>query len=59
MIKKKDQPKNWKNETLAEELENVETGENHEERIVDDSRKHGSLRHDCKGRGCDTAFEKL
>ena len=46
-------------DALAEELQNVEVGENHQERMVDHSERHKSLRHECKGRHCDTAFEKL
>ena len=40
-------------------IENVEFGENHQERIVDYTERHDSLGHECKGRHCDTAFEKL
>ncbi len=47
-----------KKEALSDELQNVEWGENKEERILDDSPRHKSARHICKGRGCDTAFEK-
>lgn len=46
-------------EKLADELSNVEYGENNEERMVDHSERHKSLRHECKGRHCDTAFEKF
>jgi len=46
-------------ESLSDELANVELGENHQERMVDHSERHNSLRHQCKGRHCDTAFEKL
>jgi len=46
-------------DALADELENVEWGEDNQERMVDHSERHKSLRHECKGRHCDTAFEKL
>lgn len=46
-------------EKVTDELENVEWGETHEEKMVDHSPKRNSLRHECKGRHCDTAFEKL
>lgn len=43
----------------TEDIEDVEWGENNQERMVDHSERHGSLRHICKGRGCDDRFEKL
>ena len=46
-------------EVVEQELENVEWGENCQERIVDHGPRHQSLRHTCKGRGCDSRFEKL
>lgn len=48
-----------KKQRVAEGVEDVEWGENHEERMVDHSERHGSLRHICKGRGCGDRFEKL
>jgi hypothetical protein len=43
---------------VPEELD-TEWGETHQERIVERSPKSKSSRHVCKGRGCETAFEKL
>lgn len=40
------------------DLQNIEWGENHQERIIDDSPKHNSARHMCKGPKCVNAFEK-
>jgi hypothetical protein len=37
----------------------VTWGENKEERILDRSPHHKSARHECKGPGCNHAFEKL
>ncbi len=56
---KKVQTQTLSEESLSDELENVEVGENHQERIVDHSERHKSLRHECKGPKCDTAFDKL
>lgn len=36
----------------------VEWGENHQERILDNSPRAKSERHACKGPGCVKAFEK-
>jgi hypothetical protein len=51
-----------KKETIAEKTvddDAVTWGETKQERIVDRSPRNRSARHTCKGRGCDTAFEKL
>ncbi len=56
---KKVQTNTLSEESVSEELANVEWGEDHQERMVDHSERHKSLRHECKGRKCDTAFEKL
>ncbi len=37
----------------------VEWGENHQERILENAARSESERHDCKGRKCETAFDKL
>lgn len=59
MEEKKIQTQTLSEETVSDELENVEWGENCQERMVDHCERHKSLRHICKGRGCDTSFEKL
>lgn len=46
-------------ESVQEDIENVEWGENCQERLVDHCPRHKSLRHVCKGRGCESGFEKL
>ncbi len=46
-------------ERIKGENLDVEWGENHEERILDDTPRNKSIPHDCKGRHCDTAFDKL
>ena len=37
----------------------VEWGETHQERMLEKPSRSESVRHDCKGRHCDTAFDKL
>lgn len=37
----------------------IEWRENHEELILEQSSRTDSERHTCKGRRCDTAFDKL
>ncbi len=37
----------------------IEWGETKQERIVERTSRSGSARHRCKGRHCETAFDKL
>ncbi len=43
----------------SSEVDDVEWGETAQERILDRTPKHRSAQHRCKGRHCDTGFEKL
>ncbi len=48
-----------KKQVLPTEDQDIEWGENKQERLTDKAPRHKSDKHDCKGPACEHAFEKI